>query len=652
MSSNFQTQKKNKIRYPIEIPKETTIKIKNNQAQKNAKAIQLVKHDKNKLILTKEGKDCLSRFPGPLFPIAITGEARKGKSTFLNYLTSYLHSNSQFEQHFQVLSTSESVTSGIWLWNEAIPCTRLKANLKGYILLLDCEGTNLGDDLLTSKLLTLSSLMSSLLILNQTMPLNNLTFDNLGAITQIANIIKKGKNQRRKKNPFPSLLFLMRDYDPKVIDFTIDSEKVSPKEYLIDFLDENNWEDHQEHRKIIKSTFKKLEIFALRAPIKKELKSIAKKCFDLGLDNTTYFSQDLKTCFTELIPSLFETKLFDQQEICGQELATAVEIYIEALNTEKEIAYDDLITQYKKRQFETIKKDTVNDFKTIIYETLTPHFDNEEEMDSIEDPNEIKDAQKVIATYVLETKKIVLEKCQKDLEKLDSDQGGLLYLKMAEKSIDKIIKRWKSSLKSRLKICNDKQNYKKMEKLITEKNSEMEIITKSMNELKLAVTNLNQQNQKSDKQIEKMASQLKQGSEYLKELEKEMKETKKKLKKEKSELSSKRVVVYRSRPSYRSSSGYNLGSLSSYMNSPYSSGYGSGYSGGLESLLGGYGGSYSSGYGSELESLLGSGSSYSSSSMSSLPYSNSIGGWQTGSRGGQYCWRQSSRTGNPYKYYH
>ena len=98
----------------------------------------------------------LSQLQRPIRVIAVVGDARIGKSTTIN-LISHIWTKvkrNHVQEIFETGDTLESVTHDVW-------CHIIQDEQGGNIVLLDVEGTNLGDDALTIKLSMFTALISS-----------------------------------------------------------------------------------------------------------------------------------------------------------------------------------------------------------------------------------------------------------------------------------------------------------------------------------------------------------------------------------------------------------------------------------------------------------------------------------------------------------
>ena len=103
----------------------------------------------------------IETLPPPVRVLAAVGDARIGKSTFLNMVhlhwdQSLVHSGATIP--FEVGSTTEACTRGVWVHARWLP-------EGGSLVLVDVEGDNLGNDAVTEQLSALTAVMSSYILL-------------------------------------------------------------------------------------------------------------------------------------------------------------------------------------------------------------------------------------------------------------------------------------------------------------------------------------------------------------------------------------------------------------------------------------------------------------------------------------------------------
>lgn len=138
--------------------------------------------DTASLLFCPRGRLTLEKICAPLKKVhivAVVGNARGGKSSWLNWFRNYLVGLSKSsgmtgedlsESKFDVSPGSKTVTSGLWLWSQAIPLPRRgdgseRADVE-HVLLLDAEGTQRGRDSVTSIIAMASCNISTCTVIN------------------------------------------------------------------------------------------------------------------------------------------------------------------------------------------------------------------------------------------------------------------------------------------------------------------------------------------------------------------------------------------------------------------------------------------------------------------------------------------------------
>ena len=127
----------------------------------DCKAKVLLESDEHKTTfkLNAEVLDEISKLEGPIRVIAAIGNARVGKSTTLNLISHMWDERSVETDRVQDIFTTgdsiEAVTRNVWAY-----IIQHRSD-KGSTLLLDVEGTNLGDDSVTDHLSMFTAMMAS-----------------------------------------------------------------------------------------------------------------------------------------------------------------------------------------------------------------------------------------------------------------------------------------------------------------------------------------------------------------------------------------------------------------------------------------------------------------------------------------------------------
>ena len=141
--------------------------------------------------LNKDILEKISQLEGPIRVIAAVGNARVGKSTTLNLISHIWNGkneNSAVEEIFQTGDSYDAVTRNVWAH-----IIKLKDE-KGNIVLLDVEGTDLGDDRVTDRLSMFTAMMSSALNVFALNIVGNSDIGFLYRIARLCDLMFKDKN--------------------------------------------------------------------------------------------------------------------------------------------------------------------------------------------------------------------------------------------------------------------------------------------------------------------------------------------------------------------------------------------------------------------------------------------------------------------------
>ena len=144
----------------------------------------------------------ISNMERPIRVIAAVGNARVGKSTFLNLVGHILdekRTSSVIEEVFKTGASMKAVTRDVWAY-----VIRQK---EGSMLLLDVEGTDLGDDTVTDRLSMFTAMMSSRLNVFAVDFVGNADIDFLYRMARLSYLVFKDKNIL---DHFPKLQIVLR----------------------------------------------------------------------------------------------------------------------------------------------------------------------------------------------------------------------------------------------------------------------------------------------------------------------------------------------------------------------------------------------------------------------------------------------------------
>lgn len=131
----------------------------------------------------------VSQLQAPIRVVAAIGSARVGKSTTLNLIShiwSGKNENSAVEEIFKTGHSHRAVTRNVW-------AHIIKLDGKESIVLLDVEGTDLGDDRVTDRLSMFTAIMSSALNLFALNIVRNGDIDFLYRIARLSNLVFEDK---------------------------------------------------------------------------------------------------------------------------------------------------------------------------------------------------------------------------------------------------------------------------------------------------------------------------------------------------------------------------------------------------------------------------------------------------------------------------
>ena len=180
--------------------------------------------------INKQALDFLKSIKEEIIIVSVVGKARTGKSYLMNLLLDLIGKGNA---GFQVASSLQSCTKGIWLWGT--PKNSLNGNAK--IVFLDSEGTSSTDKstrTYDSRIFALVVLISSLFLYNTYSNIDEHGINELSLAAHLSNAITTNSNIDKDE--------LLTELSPKFIwiirDFTLEKvhpetgEEISSKEYL------------------------------------------------------------------------------------------------------------------------------------------------------------------------------------------------------------------------------------------------------------------------------------------------------------------------------------------------------------------------------------------------------------------------------------
>ena len=162
-------------------------------------AKQLVSYDESgKYHLHETALREIEGLPSPVLVLAAVGDARIGKSTFLNMVNLHWDPSAKtYTLQFEVNDTGRACTRGLWIHTRRLP-------EGGSLVLVDVEGANLGNDAVTEQLSALTALISSHILLFVREVVSNSALEFLYHTTELGKMFPDSNN-------FPHLGVAVRD---------------------------------------------------------------------------------------------------------------------------------------------------------------------------------------------------------------------------------------------------------------------------------------------------------------------------------------------------------------------------------------------------------------------------------------------------------
>ena len=162
------------------------------------------KNSSNAFLLNPDVLKEISEMEPPIRVVAAVGNARVGKSTFLNLFSSILSlegKSDAIEEVFKSGASLDPVTRGVWAHIIKHP------DKNGSILLLDVEGTDLGNDYVTDRLSMFTAMLSSGLNIFALQVVKNGDINFLYRIVRLSELVFEGRDIT---NNFPKLRIVLR----------------------------------------------------------------------------------------------------------------------------------------------------------------------------------------------------------------------------------------------------------------------------------------------------------------------------------------------------------------------------------------------------------------------------------------------------------
>ena len=267
--------------------------------------------------------------------VSVVGKARTGKSYLMNLLLDLIGKGIP---GFQVASSLQSCTKGIWLWST--PKNSLNGNAK--IVFLDSEGTSSTDKstrTYDSRIFALVVLISSLFLYNTYSNIDEHGINELSLAAHLSNAITTNSNIDKDE--------LLTELSPKFIwiirDFTLEKvhpetgEEISSKEYMeLCLKNKRCGKNSNDNNVIIQNIIKffpERDCVTLIRPVDSE--ADLKRLNNIPYNN---LKAEFKMEFKKLKDKIFKEALpkkLNGKKLTGPALATLIEEFVKVINSGK-----------------------------------------------------------------------------------------------------------------------------------------------------------------------------------------------------------------------------------------------------------------------------------------------------------------------------
>ena len=240
-------------------------------------------------IITDEARQFFDNFPEQKIGIiSIVGKYRTGKSYLINKVilnnpstTSYLRdSRADTARGFQVGSTVNACTKGIWIWTKAIPSENPDEE-DTLVVVMDTEGFGAVTEGHNhdSRVILFSMLLSSMFVYNSMGTIDENALQTLGLVVNMAKNIQLESTGSEELDEdtiaetFPLFLWVVRDFALKLVDEN--NFKISSGLYFEKALEKlkghsTKTESKNKVRRLIKHFFRKRDCITMIRPVENE----------------------------------------------------------------------------------------------------------------------------------------------------------------------------------------------------------------------------------------------------------------------------------------------------------------------------------------------------------------------------------------------
>ena len=299
------------------------------------------------------------------YVISIVGDARKGKSTFLNLLINYL--TKENKEYFKVQSSLEHCTVGM-------DYLKLE-NSKSNIIFIDCQGLNYEDSSNDSKYLLFLYTISNIVIFNERSIINNTMFNTFQPMALFMNSFESVNNNN-------NILYV------RISDYDLEDDSNNLYEKLFNKMDDQ----YDNVRESMIKLFNKIVIKDTYSLDRSEKKLLKSENYSKFLENENNFLNVIKDIYEELkdldMINIDLVKLVDLLNNNKKIDFKKLDIY--TLNTEKEIK--DFIDEEIYDKFDFIERNNLS-YPFVIDGTIECNNKIEELKNEIKNKNKLFESQ-------------------------------------------------------------------------------------------------------------------------------------------------------------------------------------------------------------------------------------------------------------------
>ena len=423
-------------------------------ASQKKQIMNLIEFRRDKLVLNEEAIKIIQNIKEDLIIVFIFGKERTGKTFLMNLLINP-EDNKKSQIKFPKISNKNILGSqmnlnslfdnkkGVYFWTSPLN----KENSKEKILFIDTQGlnTNISENDLEYKLLTLILIISSLFIYNTIGDIDSNSLNNLQLIMHLNDLINFAQKNIDKDEMIselcPKFIWTLRDFDLEKYKKINKIRDAYLEECLNDdrFKGKNNDEINMINKSLGKY-FKKRECVIMPCPVEdeKELANLRKmNLHELNSDfqnefevlkKKVYESSEAKSLYGKKITGPFLVNLLQLfiTEINNDNIPNIDKIFLNLIKIELDISYNSAKNEFIQN-LEKLKQENNIDIKEIYqikYETINEY------MKILENIPEIYNKKNYMKEY-----EIFKMKLENEIEKMIQKELDIL---ISENTYDKI----------------------------------------------------------------------------------------------------------------------------------------------------------------------------------------------------------------------